>query len=94
MNDETSKSNPVPNVDDDDSPPPTPAVVKDPSAKAVRKLEEKISKLEDLLAAEKTQREDMQIKFNLLSKVPGKEKGKSVLQELDDFIFGKEKENE
>lgn len=93
------KPNETPGETLDETPAPVPAkkkssaaIVGDDTGRTIRKLQEQVSKLEDLLGEEKTQREELQTKIAGLGKIPSKIPGKSLLQELDEFIWGKKGE--
>jgi hypothetical protein len=91
------------NPDDEQNPsppatPPTPkprssaAIVSDDSAKAIRKLQEQISELQDSRDMLKQENQDLLSKFNELSKIPStKLPGKTLWQELDELVFGPKK---
>jgi hypothetical protein len=82
------------------TPTPTPAsasvlptsqdVVKSgPVSGVVRKLETRISILEDAKKQLEIQNKELSDKFSLLKGIPSTTPGKSILQELDEFVFGK-----
>jgi len=83
---ETPAPNPTP------KPRSSAAIVGDDSAKAIRKLQEQISELQDSRDLLKKENSDLLGKFNELSKIPSaKLPGKSLWQELDEFVFGETK---
>jgi hypothetical protein len=72
---------------------PSSIVVKDGAGKHIKKLETKISFLEDENSKQAGIIHDYEEKFKVLSKVPSSNPSKTILDQLDEFLTGEVSKN-
>jgi len=87
MADPTPNPNPVPAPEPDDK--ATSAdIVTGKWSKVVKALETRVSVLEDSNSKLSETNKSYEARFAVLAQTPSKQPGKSLLQELDEFVFG------